>query len=79
LDGPSDLDWPRFQIDFWGTSALAALAAAEAVRNFLDGVERSGAGLSFVATFQDQRGPEVDEETRNARVSQDYFIWHERS
>jgi hypothetical protein len=78
LDGPSNLDWPRFQIDVWGTTALSALTAAEAIRTFLDSIERSGAGLSFIATFQDQRGPDVDEETRNSRVSQDYFFWHSR-
>jgi hypothetical protein len=78
LDGAADLEWPRFQIDVWGASALAALNAAEAIRAFLDATERSGAGLSFLATFQDQRGPTLDEETRNFGCSQDYLIWYGR-
>jgi hypothetical protein len=78
LTGPSNLDWPRFQIDVWGTTALSALTAAEAIRTFIDSVERTGAGLSFTATFQDQRGPDIDEETKNFRVSSDYFFWHQR-
>lgn len=79
LDGPSNLDWPRFQIDSWGTSALEALTVAEALRSFLDRVERSGAGLSFYGEFEDQRGPAFDIDTRHWGVSQDYFLWHARS
>lgn len=79
LDGPSNLDHPRFQIDCWGTTAVSASDAAEAVRVAIDGVASTGAGLTFNATFQDQRGPAPDEETHNYSVSQDYFIWHGRT
>lgn len=79
LDGPSDLDWPRFQIDAWGTEALSVLNIAEAVRVSIDGKNSTAAGLTFFASFQDQRGPAPDEETRNFRVSQDYLIFHERA
>jgi Protein of unknown function (DUF3168) len=78
LDGPSNLDHPRFQIDIYATSALDALTAAEAIRTFLDCQQRSGAGLSFYATFQDGRS-DFDLETGNFRASQDYFIWYGRS
>lgn len=78
LDGPSTLEWPRFQIDCWSPVGLTALAVSEAIRVAIDGVSNSGAGLSFVATFQDQRGPAPDEETRNFRVSQDYFLYYGR-
>lgn len=78
LDGPANLEWPRIQIDVWGTTAKSASDAAEAIRTFIDNVERSGAGVTFTATFQDQRGPDIDEETRNFRVSQDFFLWHQR-
>ncbi len=79
LDGPSDLDHPRFQIDTWGDTALAALTAANAIRTAIDGVEKTGAGLTISATFQDQRGPTLDEETRKFGCSLDFFIWHERA
>lgn len=79
LDGPSDLDWPRFQIDIWGQSVPSLWAAADAIRAFLEAATHTAAGLTFTATFQDQRGPEIDEETRNWRVSQDYLLWHERN
>lgn len=78
LDGASNLDWPRFQIDCWGTEALSALNAAEAVRTAIDAVPLTSLDRVFTATFQDQRGPAPDEETRNFRVSQDYFIFCER-
>jgi hypothetical protein len=78
LGGPSNLDWPRFQIDVWGTTALSALDLAEAIRVAIDGVTTTAGGYSFSATLQDQRGPSPDEETRNFGVSQDYYIWHSR-
>jgi hypothetical protein len=89
LDGDANLEWPRFQIDVWAkdasdgkSGALIALEVAEAIRSFLcptPTVERAGAGLSFTAKFQDQRGPTLDEETRNFGCSQDYFLTYERS
>lgn len=79
LDGPSNLDRPRFQIDCWSDRALQALALAETIRVVLDTVELTAAGITFTATFQDQRGPAPDEETRNFRVGQDYFVFHERT
>lgn len=89
LDGDANLEWPRFQIDVWAkdasdgkSGALIALEIAEALRAFLcptPSVARAGAGLSFTASFQDQRGPEIDEESRNFRCSQDYFIWYGRT
>ena len=75
LDGASNLDWPRFQIDCWSPVGLTALTMAEAIRTAIDHV----AGLAFYATFQDQRGPAPDEETRNFGVSQDYFVFIERT
>ena len=79
LDGGARLEWPRLQIDCWAMTALAALGLAEAVRAAIDAVPAVGDGLSFIATFQDQRGPAPDELTRNFRVSQDYFVWYERN
>ena len=79
LDGPSDLEWPRFQIDAWSNKAAEALALGTAIRAAIDTVDITAAGLTFTATFQDQRGPAPDEETRNFRVSQDFLIWHERN
>ena len=79
LAGAATLEWPRLQIDCWAETALAALALAEAVRSAIDAVPALGAGLSFIATFEDQRGPAPDEATRNFRVSQDYFVWYERN
>ena len=76
LDGASNLDWPRFQIDAWGVTAIAALNLAEAIRTAID--HQTIAGSSY-PTFQDQRGPAPDEETRNFRVSQDYLVFHERT
>ncbi|WP_257556417.1 DUF3168 domain-containing protein [Sphingobium sp. CFD-2] len=78
LDGASNLDWPRFQIDSWGRTALEAIALAEAIRAAIDNVTIAG-DPRITATFQDQSGPAPDEETRNFRVSQDYLIFHERS
>jgi len=78
LDGPSNLDWPRFQIDAWGVTAISALDLAEAIRVAIDGVTTTAGGYIFSATFQDQRGPSPDEETRNFRVSTDYFLFHGR-
>lgn len=78
LDGPSNLDWPRVQIDVWGTTGLSVLNVAEAIRTAIDGITVSSLGLAFDATFQDQRGPAPDEETRNFRVSQDYLVFHSR-
>ena len=79
LDGAADLEWPRFQVDAWSGQALEALELMQAVRAAIDAIEITAAGLTFTATFQDQRGPAPDEETRNFRVSHDYLIWHERS
>jgi hypothetical protein len=79
LDGPSNLEWPRFQIDAWSTKASEALALGEAIRGVIDAIELTAGGLTFHATFQDQRGPAPDEETRNFRLSSDYLIWHERN
>lgn len=79
MDGPSNLEWPRLQIDVWASTALAAMQAAEAINLALDGQALSGAGLDFYATRQDQRGPAVDEETRNFGVSIDFYLWHERN
>ncbi len=77
LNGPSDLDWPRIQIDCWDGKALTALNLGEAIRAAIDNIEKAGDPI-FTATFQDQRGPAPDEETRNFRVSQDYFVFHAR-
>lgn len=77
LNGPNTLEWPRFQIDTWGTKALDALTVAEAVRAAIDNITVAGSP-TFTATFQDQRGPAPDELTKNFNVSQDYFLYHER-
>lgn len=79
LDGAATLQWPRFQIDAWAVKALEALEIGEAVRTAIDAIELTAGGLTFTATFQDQRGPAPDDETKVFRVSQDYFIWHERN
>jgi hypothetical protein len=78
LDGPSNLDWPLFQIDSWGEDALSALNTSEAIRTAIDGVSITSTAPNFYAVFQDQRGPAPDEETRTFRVSQDFHIYHER-
>lgn len=77
LDGANTLEWPRFQIDSWGTAALDALTAAEAVRRAIDNITVPG-DPTITGTFQNQDGPRPDEETRNFRVSQDFLIFHER-
>lgn len=78
LDGPATLEWPRFQVDVWAETGLAALNLAEAIRAAVD--HRTIAGNpEFTATFQDQRGPAPDEQTRNFGVSQDFLVFHERS
>jgi hypothetical protein len=73
LDGPANLEWPRFQIDCWSPEAKQAAALAEAVRTAIDHVT-----LAFYATFQDWEGPAPDPETRNFRVRQDYLVWTTR-
>lgn len=77
LGGAPTLEWPTLQIDCWASDggALQALSLAEAIRNAIDQVD----GLAMYATFQDQRGPAPDEETRNFRVSQDYHVFIERN
>jgi hypothetical protein len=77
LNGPNTLEWPRFQIDCWAQTALAALNCAEAVRAALDNITVAG-DPTFTATFQDQSGPAPDGETRSFRVSQDYLLFHSR-
>jgi len=82
LDGDGDLDWPRFQITVWDKTSPGASAVADVIRRFLcptPSVEREGAGLTFSATFEDQRGPTLDEMTRKYGCEQDYFIWHGRT
>ncbi len=82
LDGDANLEWPRFQIDVWSPKALEALTVAEAIRAFLcptPTVDRTGAGLSFCASFQDQRGPTKDEETTNFGCSADYLFFYGRT
>lgn len=78
LDGASNLDWPRVQIDVWSPQGLASLNVAEAIRSAIDNVPQTALGLTFDASFQDQRGPAPDEETRNFRVSQDYLVFYAR-
>lgn len=79
LTEPSGLDYPRFQVDSWGQTAAQALAVGEAVRALLGFGDVTAAGLTFSGSFQDQRGPDKDEETGNWRVSQDYYLFHERT
>jgi hypothetical protein len=79
LDGPSTLDWPRFQLNLNGDTADEARELAEVVLLFLDGREHSAAGMTFTATFQDQRGPTLDEVTKKFGAQQDYLLWHERN
>lgn len=79
LNGPDTLEWPRFQIDVWVQKLpLDAIAVAEAIRLAIDNITVAGSP-TFTATFQDQRGPVPDSETRSFGVSQDYFISYERS
>lgn len=77
LDGPSNLDWPRFQIDAWAKEAIDARDVADAIRAFLDQQEHTAGGLTFLASLQDDRA-DVDETTRKFRVSQDYLVFHNR-
>lgn len=77
LDGASNLDWPRIQIDSWAESPDSARAVADAIRAFLDQQEHTAGGLTFLASLQDDRS-DVDGDTRKFRVSQDYLIFHER-
>lgn len=82
LDGDANLEWPRFQIDVWSKDPLESLTIAEAIRAFLcptPSANRTGAGISFSASFQDQDSPEIDEITRNFRCRQDYFLTYSRS
>jgi len=82
LDGDATLEWPRFQVDTWSPDADEAQEIAEAIRAFLcptPSVPIAAAGLSFTASFQDQRGPTLDETTRNFGCSQDYFLTYLRS
>lgn len=78
LDGPSNLDWPRIQIDVWSPKGLDSLNVAEAIRAAIDGKAQTSLGVEFDASFQDQRGPAPDEESKNFRVSTDYLVFHER-
>lgn len=78
LDGPSNLDWPRFQIDSWSPIANDAVTLAEAIRVAIDSVNTTAGGYTFFASLQDQRGPSADEDTRNFSVSQDFYIFHAR-
>lgn len=79
IDRPATLEWPLFQLDAWGETAASAKDAGEAAIAAIDGKEITAGGLTITATKQDQRGPAPDEETRKYRVSQDYYIWHERA
>lgn len=79
LDGAANLEWPTVQIDVWSPKGLASLNASEAIRTALDNRTIEQSGVTFTPTFQDQRGPAPDEETRNFRVSQDYTVFHERA
>lgn len=77
LTGPSDLDWPRFQIDAWAETGLSAINTAEAIRLAIDSIPIAGSP-TFTAIFQDQSGPAPDAETRGFRVSSDYLLFHAR-
>lgn len=79
LDGPSNLDWPRIQIDVWSPKGLDSLNVSEAIRTAIDGKAAISLGVNFDASFQDQRGPAPDEATRNFRVSSDYLVFYERA
>lgn len=77
LNGPATLQWPRIQIDIWAQKALEASDIAEAIRLAIDCIPVAGEP-AFTATFQDQRGPSPDPETRSFGVSQDYYLYHNR-
>lgn len=83
LNGPATLEWPRIQIDCWASpddptgAALKALTIADAIRTALDQQTITGTP-TFTATFQDQRGPSADEETKTQRVGQDYLVFYAR-
>ena len=75
LDGTSTLDAPYVQIECYGETASSARAVRNAIRAVLDQPSVTALATTFSATFQNQRGPAPDEETRKHRADLDCKLW----
>lgn len=75
--GVSSLRRPRFQIDCFASSYLAAVKLAGQIENTLDGYKGTMGSYSVQASFVEDAGKDdYDPETGRHRVSVDVVIWN---
>lgn len=78
--GSSELRRPRFQIDCYASTYLAAVTLATQVESNLDGFRGAMGAYEVQASFMEEAGrDDYDPETDRHRVSVDVVIWHRRS
>lgn len=75
LEGNSDLEAIYVQIECYAETADGARALRTAIKTVLDVPSVTAAGVTFSTTFQNQRGPAPDEETRKHRADLDCKLW----
>lgn len=78
--GVSALNRPRFQIDCYGSTYLAAVQLAKELQVLLDGYRGSMGTHKVSAAFMEDAGKDDhDPETGRHRVGIDIVIWHKES
>ena len=78
--GASALKRPRFQIECYATTYLAAVGLATQVEAALDGYRGAMGAYEVQAALMEEGGrDDHDPETGRHRVSVDVVIWHRRS
>lgn len=76
LSGPSNLAHPRFQIDCWATTYASVKAAAQAVRQRLDGYRGLMGTTTVGGVSLESDTDDFEPDTGLYRVSLDFIIWH---
>lgn len=78
--GVSSLQHPRFQIDCYASTYLAAVQLARQVKTLLDGFRGTMGAYTVGASFMEDAGKDDhDPETGRHRVGVDVVIWHKES
>ncbi len=75
--GPSNLAYPRFQLDCYGATYLSAKASATALRVALDGYKGLMGTVAVGSVLLMDDRDDYDPATRIWRVSLDFIIGHQ--
>jgi len=85
FNGASPQAHPTFQFDVWAKDSLVVEAAAEALRDVFDGLQRTTQGGTFIErVFLDSQRDDITTaedggQINHYRISMDFDIWYARS